>query len=299
MFSFRLQVFYSVATHLSFTKAAEELFVTQPAVTKSIKELESELDVRLFNRKGNRIDLTEAGHILFRYVEQIAVLHNQLDFDLSVLRKKYSGQLKIGASTTIGQYVLPPVLALFNQRYPEISFSLTNNNTYKIEKALIDGQIDIGVVEGSSKNAQLKYIPFLKDEIVAIAHTSQKLAQKDEITLDELTSIPLVLRETGSGSLDVITDKLREHTIKLKDLNIIMNLGSTESIKSFLANSNSLGLISINAVSKNIVNGEFKVIDIKVFNIVRTFYFIHQQGNISGFADVFMQFVQNHYNQKL
>jgi DNA-binding transcriptional LysR family regulator len=299
MFSFRLQVFYSVATHLSFTKAAEELFVTQPAVTKSIKELESELDIRLFNRKGNRIDLTEAGHILFQYVEQIAVLHNKLDFDLSVLRKRYSGQLRIGASTTIGQYVLPPVLALFNQKYPEINLSLINNNTQKIEKALIDGQIDIGVVEGNSKNTQLKYVPFLKDEIVAVAHTSQKLSERDEITLDELKDIPLVLREIGSGSLDVITDKLRQYKIKLKDLNIIMNLGSTESIKSFLANSDSLGLISISAVSKNILNGEFKIIDIKDFNLERPFYFIHQQGNVSGFADVFVQFVQRYYNQKL
>lgn len=299
MFSFRLKIFHSVARLLSFTKASEELFISQPAVTKSIKELESELNIRLFIRKGNKIELTEAGQTLFKYATQILSIENKINYDISLLKDKYTGILKIGASTTIGQYVLPPVLALFNKRYPEIKLSLSNNNTQIIEKSLVDGLIDIGVVEGNSKNKQLKYIPFLKDEIVAIAHTSQKLSQLDELSLDEFVSTPLVLRETGSGSLEVISDKLKEHNIRIKDLNIIMSLGSTESIKSFLANSNSLGLISINAISNELLEGKFKIIDIKGIDFERLFYFIHLQGNETGFTDTFINFTTNHYNQKL
>lgn len=299
MLNFRLRVFCSVATFSSFTKAAEEMFITQPAVTKNIKELESELGIRLFNRIANKITLTEAGRLLLHYTEHVLVLDKKFMFDLGILKQKFTGDLKLGASTTIGQYVLPPILAKFKNEQPEIELSLLNDNTQRIETALINRQLDLGIVEGNSKNSQLKYIPFIKDEIVAVAHSSQPLFEKDEITLEELKKIPLVLRELGSGSLEVITDKLKKKNVKLKDLNVVMHLGSTESIKTFLANSNSIGLISINAVSKEIANGEFKIIDITDFDIVRCFYFIHLHGVPSGFTEMFMKYSFNYYNQKL
>lgn len=299
MLNFRLRVFCSVATFSSFTKAAEEMFITQPAVTKNIKELESELGIRLFNRIANKITLTEAGRLLLHYTEHVLVLDKKFMFDLGILKQKFTGDLKLGASTTIGQYVLPPILAKFKNEQPEIELSLLNDNTQRIETALINRQLDLGIVEGNSKNSQLKYIPFIKDEIVAVAHSSQPLFEKDEITLEELKKIPLVLRELGSGSLEVITDKLKKKNVKLKDLNVVMHLGSTESIKTFLANSNSIGLISINAVSKEIANGEFKIIDITDFDIVRNFYFIHLHGVPSGFTEMFMKYSFSYYNQKL
>lgn len=299
MLNFRLRVFFSVATFGSFTKAAEEMLITQPAVTKNIKELESELGIRLFNRVANKITLTDAGKLLLSYTEHILALDKKLMFDLGVLKQRFSGDIKLGASTTIGQYVLPQILAKFKQEQPDIELSLLNDNTQRIEAALIEKILDLGIVEGNSKNSQLKYIPFIKDEIVAIAHSSQPLFELDEITLDELKKVPLVLRELGSGSLEVITDKLRQKNVKLKDLNVVMHLGSTESIKTFLANSNSIGLISINAVSKEIANGEFKIIDIADFEIVRNFYFIHLHGVPSGFTDMFIQYVLNYYNYKL
>lgn len=299
MVSFRLRVFYSVATFSSFTKAAGEMFITQPAVTKNIKELESELGIRLFNRLANKVTLTEAGRLLLHYAEHLLILDKNFIFDLGVLKQTFAGDLKLGASTTIGQYVLPPVLAKFKNEQPSLELSLLTDNTLRIETALIEKLLDLGIVEGNSKNSQLKYIPFIKDEIVAIAHSSQQLSQRDEITLDELKEIPLVLRELGSGSLDVIIDKLKKKDVKMKDLNIVMHLGSTEGIKTFLANSNSLGLISINAVSKEIANGEFKIIDIIDFDIVRHFYFIHLHGVPSGFADMFMEYAFKYYNHGL
>ena len=299
MSNFRLKVFHSVAVHLNFTKAAEELYISQPAVTKNIKELETELDAKLFDRLSNKVALTEAGRIVFDYAEHVLELDKKLTFDLSTLKQKYAGQLKLGASTTIGQYILPSILAKFHEQHTDIALVLLNDNIEKIERVLLRNEIDLGIVEGSSKNNQIKYIPFIKDEIVAIAHTSQPLSKKDEISLSELKLLPLVLREAGSGSLEVILKKLKEQDIRLQDLNILMHLGSTETIKTYLANSNCLGLISINAVSKEIANGEFKVIDIKNFEIERMFYFIHTHGKLSGLAEIFMRFIQQDHSQRL
>lgn len=290
MSNFRLKIFHSVATHLNFTQAAEELFITQPAVTKNIKELESELDACLFDRIKGKVYLTEAGQILLEYTKQIFELDQNLSYKLSTLKDQYSGQLRLGASTTIGQYILPPILARFNKQYPDIHISLINDNTKKIEAHLAAKEIDLGLVEGTSKNSQLKYTSFIKDEIVAIAHTSKKLAEIDELTIDELKSTPLVLREQGSGSLDVIISKLGKEGISLPDLNICMHLGSTESIKTYLAHANVLGLISINAVTKELANGEYKIIDIKDLEVTRTFDFVQLHGQQQGLPELFMNY---------
>lgn len=292
MSNFRLKVFHTVAKNLNFSKAAELLYISQPAVSKNIKELEVELDIKLFDRIAGKVRMTDAGGIVFDYAESVLKLEKELLFNLGSLKRKYSGSLKIGASTTIGQYIIPSVLAQFHEENKDIELSLLNDNTEKIENALLKNEIDIAIVEGSSKNNLIKYIPFLKDEIVAIVHTSQPLSQKDEISIDELKKIPLVLREEGSGSLEVIAEKLKEHDIKLTDMNIVLHLGSTESIKSYLAFSNSMGLISVNAVTKEIVNGEFKIIDITDLEINRIFYFIHPHGQLSGLPEMFMNFTQ-------
>jgi len=292
MSNFRLKVFHTVAKNLNFSKAAELLYISQPAVSKNIKELEAELDIKLFDRIAGKVRMTDAGNIVFEYAESVLQLEKELTYNLGILKQKYSGSLKIGASTTIGQYIIPSVLARFHEEHKDIALSLMNDNTENIEKALLRNEIDIAIVEGSSKNSLIKYIPFLKDEIVAIVHTSQSLAKIDEITIDELRTMPLVLREEGSGSLEVISDKLREHGLKLTDMNIVLHLGSTESIKSYLAHSNSLGLISVNAVAKEIANGEFKIIDITNLEMNRILYFIHTHGQLSGLPEMFLNFTQ-------
>lgn len=299
MSNFRLHVFYAVATHLNFTKAAEELFITQPAVTKNIKELESEYNISLFDRTKGRISLTEAGNMLLKHCEKTFELEKELRYNFSTINDTFAGQLKIGASTTIGQYILPEILANFKNKYNDVQISLFNDNTHKIESATANKEIEVGIVEGKSTNTQLKYIPFIKDEIVAVAHPSQPVAQLDEITIEQLKTIPIALREVGSGSLDVIADRLRKHKISLNDLNVSINLGSTESIKSYLYKSNCIGLISIHAVSREIANGEFKIIEIQGLEINRTFHFIHLHGHLSGFSKLFIDFATTNHNLKL
>ncbi len=293
MFNFRLQVFHSVAVNLSFTKAAKELHITQPAVTGNIKELENSLGISLFNREQNSISLTKAGQILLKYTERATAEYKQIEYEIGVLRKSFSGELKIGASTTIEQYILPPILARFNKEHPEISISLYNNNTMNIEKDVISRRIDLGIVEGNVGRKEFRYVPFMKDEIVAFAHSFQPIAKKKKIGLDELIKIPVVLRESGSGTLDIITDELQKHKIKLKDMNVRVSLGSTESIKNFLANGNYMGLASVYAIKKEVAQGYFQIIDIEGLNITRTFNFIYPQGEQNGLLNKFIDFCMN------
>lgn len=173
MSDFRLKVFLSVAKNLSFTKASQELFVSQPAITKHIQELETCYQARLFDRQGNKISLTEAGKLLQEHSEKILEDYKRLEYEMHLLHNEYIGDLKLGASTTIAQYVLPPLLANFIAKFPQVNLSLLNGNSREIEAALQEHRIDLGLVEGISRLPNLKYTTFLQDELVAVVHTGR------------------------------------------------------------------------------------------------------------------------------
>ena len=166
MSDFRLEVFYTVAKRLSFTKAAASLFITQPAVTKHIHELEEQYQNKLFERKGNTIQLTAAGALLLEHAETLFAIYRTIDFDMNALINRKEGTLHLGASTTIAQYVIPPLLAGFRKKFPEIQLKMLNGNTETIERYLLDKEIELGLVEGRSRNQEIQYTPFIKDEIV-------------------------------------------------------------------------------------------------------------------------------------
>lgn len=297
MSDFRLKVFQSVAKNLSFTKASQELFVSQPAITKHIQELEACYQARLFDRQGNKISLTEAGKLLLEHSERILDAYKRLEYEMHLLHGDYIGELKLGASTTIAQYVLPPLLGNFIRKFPQVNLSLLNGNSREIETALQEHRIDLGLVEGIFRLPNLKYTTFLDDELVAIVHAQSKLSLPDEITPEDLQHIPLVLRERGSGTLDVFERALLQHSIKLSSLNV-MYLGSTESIKLFLENTDCMGIVSIRSIYKELASGNFRVVEIKEMQMLREFCFVHQQGQEGGLPQVFMQFAM-HYNQRL
>lgn len=149
MSDFRLRVFSSVAKNLSFTKASQELFISQPAITKHIQELETMYQTRLFERMGNKILLTDAGRLLLEHCEKILEDYGRLEYEMNLLRNEHTGELRLGASTTIAQYVLPPLLARFIEKFPQVSLSLFSGNSSEVEKALQEHRIDLALVEGN------------------------------------------------------------------------------------------------------------------------------------------------------
>lgn len=294
MSDFRLKVFHSVAKNLSFTKASQELFISQPAITKHIQELESYYQSRLFDRQGNRISLTAAGRLLLRHCETILEDYRQLEYEMHLLHNEYVGELRLGASTTIAQYVLPPLLAKFIGRFPQAQISLLNGNSQHVETALQDQRIDLGLVEGIFRLPHLKYTLFLRDELVAVVSVHSKRKIPEEISLEELVSIPLVLRERGSGTLDVLERALSQHGLKLSSLNVVMHLGSTESIKRFLEHADCMGIVSIRSVQKELAAGTFRIVEIKGMTMLREFNFVQLQGQEGGLPQAFMHFAEQH-----
>ena len=297
MFDFRLKVFHTVAKRLNFTKAADELCITQPAVSKHIREIENHFQLKLFDRNGTKIKLTEAGEIMLQYTNQIFTLYGNLEFELNSLNERHNGKLRIGASTTIAQYVLPPLLADFHKRFSDIEVTLTINNTEQIEQALQNKDIDFGIIEGQSKNSSFKYTEFIKDEIVLVANSNHPLAKKDTIELDELLKTPLLIREPGSGTLEVIAHALKPFDIKISQLNTEMQLGSTESIKSYLLHSDCMAFLSIHSILKELKNKEVTIIDVNGLTIDRVFHFIQSHGEAEALPELFMKFAK-HYNFK-
>ncbi len=287
---FRLNVFVSVAHHLNFTRAASELHISQPAISRHIQELESTYKTQLFERSGNKVKLTIPGEILLRYAETILETYRNLQLEMNLLTGNFSGELRIGASTTIAQYILPPIIAKFIAKFPDVKLTVTSGNTEQIEQMLEKYEIDIGLVEGVHRKLSLKYTAFQKDELVLITGAGNKIG--DEISLDDLITLPLVLRETGSGTLEVIEQELVRHNKKISQMNILLQLGSTESIKLFIENSPSVfAIVSISAVTKELLRNTFKVVEISGFELKREFAYVISHGSHSEIQERFMRFL--------
>ncbi len=293
MFDFRLKVFHTVAKRLNFTRAAEELFITQPAVTKHIHEIETFCQCKLFERNGTKIKLTAAGFTLLSHTEKLFNIYRDIEFDLAALNENINGSLKLGASTTVAQYVLPQYLALFKQKFPDIHIELTDGNTEHIENLLAENKIDFGIVEGQSKRQHIKYTTFLKDEIVLCTSSTNKSIKKTLITINDLQKLTLVVREQGSGSLEVLIAAWKKVNVKFSQLTVEMVLESSESIKSYLLHSNAFAFLSIHSIFKELRSNEMKIIDIKGLNVERYFYFITQQGDTHHLKELFLKFMSN------
>lgn len=293
MDDFRLKVFTTVAKTGSFTKTATMLYVSQPAISKNINELEREFSATLFERKASRLELTNAGLALLPYAERITEDFRQMRYAMAQLSSKVSGELHIGASTTIAQYFLPRILATYHQRFPEVKISMLSGNSEQIENALTDHTVDIGFVENTGRHTGLSYKPIVKDELVLVASPTQPLGRRDEIRRSELVQIPLVLREHGSGTLQVIERQLATAGLRLSDMNIVMQLGSTEAIKTYIAGSNTAAIVSVIAVADELATGKLHVTEITGLSFERDFSLVLRNGEQDALRSGFIEFVNS------
>jgi DNA-binding transcriptional LysR family regulator len=302
MLSFNHKVFLEVAQQLSFTKASESMFISQPAISKHIRNLEEHYKCRFFERNGRVVSLTEAGKILYEHLLTARSLAKQIEFDIGSIKDKrhLEGELKLGASTTVALYILPPVLSAFRKQNPEVSISLLNRNSENILKALLNNEIDLGIIEGKDKMSQVNSQLFLNDEVIPVCSAGSYLTRQSHYPIASLKDIPVALRELGSGTLAALKQALKKKGIELTDLKICLRLGGTEALKNFILADDCLGFLPSKSIVKELKNGELKRLFIDDLSITRHFYFIQRYGDEnSGMNDTFIKFSKRHYNVKL
>ncbi len=287
---FRLQVFDTVARELSFTRAADELSISQPAVTKHIKELERLLSLPLFKRRGSTISLTSQGEALRVLVRDVLSSYERLNEAVGESRGDLSGRLRIGASTTIMQYILPDILAKFRKRYPSIDVVLIGGNSEDVLLEMDRGLVDIALVEDAHILSTYHYEELATDRVVLVSASRRVRGATSKIAVDDIVKLPLVLRESGSGTLDVIERELGKHNITRRMLSVEIQIGSSEGIVRYLKSSSCYAFISMAAISGYIERGELQTIDVEGLDIVRKFRFATLHGESSRRVEIFKTF---------
>lgn len=277
--NFRLVVFRAVAEHLSFRKAAEQLFLTQPAVSLQIKALEEELGVPLFDRGGTHVQLTEAGSILLDYAQRVKALLEEADQALAARAGQHAGHLALGASTTIAQYVLPRLLTEFRNDHPRVQTTVISGNTEEIVDAVETQKISLGLIEGPAQRREVKTEPFLMDELVMVVPSSHEWAERTDIVPGEISGAALLMRERGSGTRRVVEIELERHGVKRSSLQIVMELDSTEAIKSAVEAGLGVGFVSRWALAKDARLGTaLKIVAIDGLRMRRNFLVTFRSG---------------------
>ncbi len=294
MVNFRLKVFRVVAEHLNFRRAAEELCLTQPAVTLQVKTLEQRLGVQVFDRSGPRISLTPAGALLLQYARKIDQLESAAVAALSEFSAEQRGELKIGASLTIAQYILPYILAEFRRQHPLIQSKVTTRNTEQVLESLRMREVALAFVEGPTMRRDVRTEVFLDDEIVLIVPPAHEWSERDVIEPQELKLERLVVRERGSGTRRVVEMALHKRGIKSKQLNLAMEFDSTEGIITAVEAGLGIGFTSLWSIAKEQQLGTVRVVPIRGIRIRRPLCLAYPLGQqLQGVALTFCDFVQS------
>lgn len=289
--NFRIKVFYQAARDLSFTKASRELNISQPAVSKHIQELENIIGQALFLRNGSRLVLTDAGRTLMDSVQVIIQEYELADYKLGLLKNQVRGNLIIGASTTIAQYLLPKWIAAFSLEHPMVQLKLFTGNTAQVDRWLYEKKIALGFVEGMAEDPSLKYLKILDDQLIWVARKDNPLFQSSPLCIDTLRKQEFIFREHGSGTNDIVFQRFKEFGIHANELINRVQMSSSESIKQYIQYSNSIGILSKHAVEQEIASGLLRKVDVEGFEIERDLHLVHLHGELSGLPKQFIRFI--------
>ena len=290
----RLQVFHAVATHLSFTKAAESLHMTQPAVTFQVRQLEEQLNARLFDRISHRIVLTDVGQVVYDHAKQITALYQQMENAVKITMGEIGGTLVLGASTTIAEYMLPALLGDFCKEFTDIKTHLRVSNTEGIVDMVEANEIDFGIVEAPVHNKNLVVEICRQDQLVCITPNTYSLDDKKTLTIQEIMKYPYIYREEGSGTREVIGEYLSQHGFAENQLRLSMELGSPESVKSAVEAGMGIAIVSRVTVSKELQLGTLKAINLDP-PLTRPFSFVYKKQKFRVQAvEVLLEFAQQY-----
>ncbi len=289
-----LETFCRVANLKSFSKAAEDLFLTQPTVSGHILALEKSLSIRLFDRTGREVRLTQAGKILYDFASRMLVSRKELINALSQFSQGLRGELALGASTIPGEYLLPKLLGDFKKEHPHFAISLKIADTQVIVQYVLEGKVELGLTGGKLNHPSLYYEKYTEDEIVVISSSSHPLSRQKGLKLEDLVGEPWIIREEGSGTQMAVENILRRQGKSLKQFHVAMQMGSTSSLKEGVKAGLGLAFISKKAVEEELSRSLLSKLDIVgVDPILRPIYIVHFRGKtLSPMGVAFLRFLR-------
>lgn len=284
----QLKVFESVARHLNYTRAAEELFLTQPAVSMQVKQLEESLGVALFEQLGKRIHLTEAGQEVLAYARTVTQQLDELESVLNRIKGLSGGRLRISVATT-ANYFIPTLLGTFSRRYPEVTVSLDVTNREALLRQLSENTVDLVIMGQPPSGLDVEAEAFMENPLVIVAPPGHPLAHQKKIPLKRLQEEVFLVREPGSGTRSAMERFFAEREIHLKTG---MEVGSNEAIKQSVQAGLGLGLLSRATIEQELELKRLVVLDVAEFPIMRHWYVVHRRGKrLSAVAEVFKDFM--------
>lgn len=286
-----LKVFASVYRNSSFSRATEELYLTQPTVSEHVKRLEEELQVKLFDRIGRRVVPTKEAELLYARAVEIIEKLKDIKTDMNRIRDEARGLLTIGTGTIPGTYIIPPLAAEFRKKYPEVFFQVVIDNSKKIMKMVTAGELLVGVVGTRISGGGLEYVPFVEDELVLAV--PPRLLNKKTISIRELAGVPFLLREEGSGTRRTTEKYLLEKGVRLRDMNVVAVLGSTESVREAVKSGFGASFLSRFAIRDDLKAGVIEDVKIKGLRLKQSFYIItHKKRTLPGYHRAFLDYLK-------
>jgi len=272
--------------------------MTQPAVTMQVQALEDYFGTKLFNRSTKKIVLSEAGHTLMPYALRSIQLMRETDQAMSAFTHMLEGRLQLGASLTIGEYVLPRLLGPFGKQYPNISIMMKVMNTSQIMEEILKHQLNFGLIEAPVTHPDMEIEPVMGDELKLIVPHDHPLAEQQEVTLEQVLQHPFVLREQGSGTRRVMEEQLFSKGLDPGTMKIVMELGSTGAVKSAVEAGLGITIISTSSVKHEVALGLLKIVNISDASFKRQFYAIHLKSTLLPISAVtFLTYLREHSNQ--
>jgi DNA-binding transcriptional LysR family regulator len=276
----RLRTFMAVAEKNSFSEAGKILFVTQPTITSQIKALEEELHTKLFERTTKKVKMTQSAVVLYKYAKEIIRLSDSAQKEILKIEDTVHGDLNMGCSLTIGEYILPKYLKSFKDIYPLIPMTVEISNSNNIITRIKDQLIDVGLIETLIDDPEIMVEPFLEDELILIASPNYFSDNEINISIDQLKYTPLIVREKGSGTRAVLEQYLNKTGLSMDELNIVMELGSTEAIKAAVESGLGVSIVSRNAIIKEQQLQLLAAYSMKDISFYRYFYIAFRKDQV-------------------
>jgi DNA-binding transcriptional LysR family regulator len=289
-----LETFCRVADLKSFSKAADDLFLTQPTVSGHILSLEQSLSLRLFDRTSREVRLTKAGEVFLKYASKILSFRKDLLNALSEFSQGIKGELSLGASTIPGEYLLPKLMGDFKREHPHFIISLKIADTKEIVQYVLQDNVEFGIIGAKLNHPSLHYEKYEEDEIIVVAPSDHPLTRKKKVNLEELLKEPWIIREEGSGTQMAIEKALRKKGKSLKQFNVVMEMGSTSSVKEGVKAKLGLTFISRRATEEELNQGFLSRIDVEGIGLIsRQIYIVSHRGRtLSPIGMQFLRFLK-------